>query len=74
MTGWSDIMLFEFQVGDRVETISHCIGTVVGIDHDEVGVFIVIQFDTLPGEFAYDPKDLALIHNAFSDKGGIENE
>jgi len=51
----------QFQVGDRVETCNHCIGTVVRVDHDEIGLFIVAQLDLLPGEFAYDPWDLEKI-------------
>lgn len=51
----------KFQVGDRVETCNHCLGTVVKIDRDEIGVFIVAQLDTIPGEFAYDPVDLEFI-------------
>lgn len=51
----------QFQVGDRVETCNHCIGTVVRVDKDEIGVFIVAQLDVLPGEFAYDPWDLEKI-------------
>ncbi|MDP4127286.1 MAG: hypothetical protein Q8912_10110 [Bacillota bacterium] len=51
----------EFQPGDRVETISHCTGTVVRVDQDEMGNFIIVRFDTLPGEFAYDPYDLEMM-------------
>ena len=51
----------KFEVGDRVETCNHCIGTVVRIDCDEIGVFIVARLDILPGEFAYDPYDLTKI-------------
>ncbi|MDR3601132.1 MAG: hypothetical protein P4L49_11735 [Desulfosporosinus sp.] len=52
---------YQFQVGDRVETCNHCKGTVVRIDIDESGVFIVVRFDTLYGEFTYDPYDLKVI-------------
>ncbi|SPF34458.1 conserved hypothetical protein [Candidatus Desulfosporosinus infrequens] len=51
----------QFQVGDRVETYRHCKGTVVRVDTDENGVFIVVRFDTLYREFAYDPYDLKII-------------
>jgi|GEM_PF-722086 len=51
----------QFQVGDRVETCNHCLGIVVRVDRDEIGVFIVAQLDILPGEFAYDPWDLEKI-------------
>lgn len=50
-----------FQVGDRVETYNHCLGTVIRIDRDEVGVFIVVRLDILSGEFSYDPYDLEII-------------
>jgi len=50
-----------FEVGDRVETCNHCIGTVVRVDSDEIGVFIVARLDIIPGEFAYDPCDLEKI-------------
>jgi len=51
----------QFEVGDRVETCNHCLGTVVRVDRDEVGVFVVARLDILPGEFAYDPWDLEKI-------------
>ncbi len=51
----------QFQVGDRVETCNHCLGTVVRVDRDEIGVFIVARLDILPSEFAYDPWDLEKI-------------
>ena len=51
----------QFQVGDRVETCNHCIGTVVRVDRDEIGIFIVAHLDILPGEFAYDPWDVEKI-------------
>lgn len=51
----------QFQVGDRVQTRNHCIGTVVRIDRDEIGVYIVARLDILPREFAYDPDDLEII-------------
>ena len=52
-----------FEVGDRVETRNHCLGTVVRVDRDEIGVFIVARLDILPNEFAfaYDPRDLEKI-------------
>jgi hypothetical protein len=50
-----------FQAGDRVKTISECTGTVVRVDQDEIGLFIVVLLDIIPGEFAYDPKDLEVI-------------
>lgn len=50
-----------FKVGDRVETCNHCIGKVVRVDRDDIGVFIVVQLDIIPGEFAYDPCDLEQI-------------
>jgi predicted peptidase len=51
----------QFHVKDRVETYNHCKGTVVRVDIDESGVFIVVRFDTLYGEFVYDPYDLKVI-------------
>ena len=48
----------KFKVGDRVTTCNRCLGTVVRIDRDEVGEYIVARLDILPGEFAYDPWDL----------------
>ena len=50
-----------FQVGDRVKTCNHRIGTVVRIDQDEIGTFIVARLDITPREFAYDPDDLEII-------------
>ncbi|TGE36805.1 hypothetical protein E4K67_16985 [Desulfosporosinus fructosivorans] len=60
-TGYSLRRQHQFQVGDRVETCNHCLGTVVRLDRDEVGVFVVARLDILPGEFAYDPWDLEKI-------------
>lgn len=51
----------QLEVGDRVETCNHCIGTVVRVDCDEIGVFVVARLDIIPGEFAYDPSDLERI-------------
>ncbi|MDR3585194.1 MAG: hypothetical protein P4L59_07705 [Desulfosporosinus sp.] len=51
----------QFQVGDRVEKYNHCKGTVVRVDIDENGVFIVVRFDSLYRELAYDPYDLKII-------------
>ena len=50
-----------FKVGDRVETCNHCLGIVVRVDRDEIGVFIVVRLDIIQGEFAYDPCDLEII-------------
>lgn len=60
-TGYSLRRQHQFQVGDRVETCNHCLGTVVRVDRDEIGVFVVARLDILPGEFAYDPWDLEKI-------------
>ncbi|HBV85419.1 hypothetical protein [Desulfosporosinus sp.] len=51
----------KFQVGDRVKTSNHRIGTVVRLDRDEIGAFIVARLDIIPREFAYDPDDLEII-------------
>jgi len=51
----------QFEVGDRVVTCNNCIGTVVRVDQDKIGVFIVVRLDILPREFAYDPCDLKKI-------------
>ncbi|MDP4127238.1 MAG: hypothetical protein Q8912_09870 [Bacillota bacterium] len=51
----------QFQVGERVKTSNHRIGTIVRIDRDELGVFIVAQLDIMSGEFVYDPDDLSII-------------
>lgn len=51
----------KFQVGDRITTSNNCTGTVVRVDRDEVGDYIVARLDILPGEFAYDPWDLEKI-------------
>jgi hypothetical protein len=47
-----------YQVGDRVITNNSRLGTVVRLDKDEQGDFVVVQLDILPGEFAYDAWDL----------------
>ncbi|SPF51845.1 conserved hypothetical protein [Candidatus Desulfosporosinus infrequens] len=52
---------YQFQVGDRVETYNHCKGTVVRVDIEEGGVFIVVRLDIPYGEFVYDPYELEII-------------
>lgn len=47
-----------FQVGDRVMTNNCRLGTVVRLDKDELGEYIVVQLDVLNGAFAYDYADL----------------
>lgn len=47
-----------FQVGDRVITCNCRLGTVVRVDRDDMGEYIVVHLDILAGEFAYDPWDL----------------
>lgn len=51
----------QFQVGDRVITNNCRLGSVVRVDRDEQGDFLVVRLDILPGEFAYDPWDLEKI-------------
>lgn len=45
-------------VGDRVITANCRLGTVIRLDRDEFGEYIVVKLDLLKGEFAYDPWDL----------------
>jgi len=47
-----------YQVGDRVITNNCRLGTVIRVDRDELGEFVVVSLDILAGEFAYDPWDL----------------
>lgn len=47
-----------FQVGDRVITNNSRLGTVVRLDKDEQGEYVVVSLDVLPKQFAYDPWDL----------------
>jgi hypothetical protein len=47
-----------FQVGDRVITCNCRLGTVVRIDKDELGEYVVVRLDILRGEFAYDLWDV----------------
>ncbi|MDR3602716.1 MAG: hypothetical protein P4L49_19935 [Desulfosporosinus sp.] len=51
----------QFQIGDRVLTCNRCLGTVVRVDRDEIGDYIVARLDCIRGEFAYDPWDLERI-------------
>lgn len=60
-TGSSYPRKWQFRVGDRVTTSNHRLGTVVRIDYDECGEYIVARLDILPREFAYDPWDLEKI-------------
>lgn len=48
----------QYLVGDRVMTNNCRLGTVVRVDKDELGEYIVVRLDILPGEFAYDSWDL----------------
>lgn len=47
-----------FRVGDRVMTDNCRLGSVVRIDKDELGEYIVVHLDILAGEFDYDSWDL----------------
>lgn len=47
-----------FQRGDRVITNNSRLGTVVRIDKDDQGEYLVVRLDILSGEFAYDASDL----------------
>jgi len=47
-----------FKVGDRVITSNSRLGTVVRLDRDEQGEYVVVSLDLLPKQFAYDPWDL----------------
>ena len=47
-----------FKVGDRVITSNSRLGTVVRLDRDEQGEYVVVSLDLLPKQFAYDPCDL----------------
>ncbi len=51
----------QFHVGDRINTNNQCVGTVIRLDRDEVGDYIVVRLDILPGEFDYDPWELEII-------------
>ncbi len=55
---FSNRKLGRYEVGDRVVTSNCRLGTVVRLDRDEQGEFVVVNLDVLPGEFAYDPWDL----------------
>ncbi len=47
-----------FQLGDRVITNNSRLGTIVRVDKDDQGEYLVVKLDILPGEFAYDAGDL----------------
>jgi hypothetical protein len=51
----------QFQVGDRAIAINSQSGTVIRVDRDESGDYIVLRLDILPGDFAYDPWELEKI-------------
>lgn len=46
------------QRGDRVITNNSRLGTVVRLNKDDQGEYLVVTLDILPGEFAYDAWDL----------------
>jgi len=60
-TGTSLRRQCQFQIRDRIITNNRCLGTVIRIEHDEVGDYIVVRLDILPGEFDYDPGELEKI-------------
>lgn len=47
-----------FKQGDRVITYNSKKGTIVRLDKDELGEYLVVQLDVLSGEYAYEPSDL----------------
>ncbi|HEY8908944.1 MAG TPA: hypothetical protein VIM51_01505 [Desulfosporosinus sp.] len=51
----------QFQVGDRVSTNNSCLGTVIRIDRDDVGDYVVVRLDILTGDFDYDLWELEKI-------------
>lgn len=52
---------FQFQVGDRAITSNSLSGTVIRVDRDESGDYIVLRLDIIPGDFAYDIGELEKI-------------
>lgn len=46
------------QRGDRVITNNSRLGTVVRLDKDDQGEYLVVALDIMPGEFAYDAWDV----------------
>ena len=51
----------KFHIGDRVNTNNDCLGTVIRLDRDDLGEYIVVRLDILPGEFDYEPGELEKI-------------
>jgi len=51
----------QFHIGDRVNTNNDCLGTVIRLDRDDGGDYIVVRLDILPGEFDYEPWELEII-------------
>jgi preprotein translocase subunit YajC len=52
------MMYRTFQRGDRVITNNSRLGTIVRVDKDDQGEYLVVKLDILQGEFAYDAWDL----------------
>ncbi|MGE4272690.1 MAG: hypothetical protein ACRKFN_02290 [Desulfitobacterium sp.] len=50
--------LKKFKRGDRVITYNSILGTVVRLEKDEYGEYLIVQLDTLSGEYAYESRDL----------------
>lgn len=48
----------QIHLGDRIKTNNHKEGTVVRVDRDEKGAFIVVRLDTSPHEFVYELDEL----------------
>lgn len=52
----------KFKAGDRVVTTNCRLGTVVRVDRDELGEYIVVHLDVCSGDFAYDAWDLEKVN------------
>jgi len=48
----------DISVGDLVITQNNCLGTVVRLDRDNFGDYIIVKLILLEWEFAYDPWEL----------------
>lgn len=52
----------KYQIGDRVVTNNCRLGTVVRLDRDELGDYIVVHLDVCSGDYAYDASDLEKVN------------
>ena len=47
-----------FRTGDRIVTKNRYLGTVVGMERDESGEYVIVKLDSMSGTYAYESTDI----------------